>query len=57
MYEANPLSFLVEQAGGLATDGHNRILDIHPESLHQRTPLIIGSAEDVLLAKKFLSEE
>lgn len=57
MYEANPLAFLVEQAGGLATDGKNRILDIHPSSLHQRTPLIIGSEEDVLLAKKFLAEE
>ena len=57
MYEANPLAFLVEQAGGLATDGKNRILDIHPASLHQRTPLIIGSEEDVLLAKKFLTEE
>jgi fructose-1,6-bisphosphatase I len=57
MYEANPLAFLVEQAGGLAIDGKNRILDIHPSSLHQRTPLIIGSEEDVLLAKKFLAEE
>jgi fructose-1,6-bisphosphatase I len=57
MYEANPLAFLVEQAGGLAIDGKNRILEIHPESLHQRTPLIIGSADDVLLAKKFLDEE
>lgn len=56
MYEANPLAFIVEQAGGLATDGKNRILDIHPSSLHQRTPLIIGSAEDVLLAKKFIAE-
>ncbi|MCX6159283.1 MAG: class 1 fructose-bisphosphatase [Ignavibacteriae bacterium] len=56
MYEANPLAFLIEQAGGLAIDGKNRILEIHPENLHQRTPLIIGSEEDVLLAKKFLSE-
>ena len=57
MYEANPLAFLVEQAGGLAIDGKNRILEIHPKGLHQRTPLIIGSADDVLLAKKFLAEE
>jgi fructose-1,6-bisphosphatase I len=56
MYEANPLAFLVEQAGGLAIDGKNRILDIHPSNLHQRTPLIIGSEEDVLLAKKFINE-
>jgi fructose-1,6-bisphosphatase I len=57
MYEANPLAFLVEQAGGLAIDGKNRILDIQPSSLHQRVPLIIGSKEDVLLAKKFLDED
>ncbi len=57
MYEANPLAFLVEQAGGLAIDGKNRILDIHPSSLHQRTPLIIGSYEDVLIAKKFLEKD
>jgi len=56
MYEANPLAFIVEQAGGLAIDGKTRILDIHPSSLHQRTPLIIGSADDVLLAKKFIAE-
>lgn len=57
MYEANPLAFLVEQAGGLAIDGKNRILEISPLSLHQRTPLIIGSEEDVLLAKKFLEND
>lgn len=57
MYEANPLAFLIEQAGGLAIDGKNRILDIQPSSLHQRVPLIIGSKEDVLMAKKFLDEE
>ena len=47
LYEANPLSYLVEQAGGAATDGINRILDIEPKSLHQRIPLIIGSKENV----------
>jgi fructose-1,6-bisphosphatase I len=57
MYEANPLAFLVEQAGGLATDGKNRILEIEPMSLHQRTPLFIGSADDVELAMKFMNEE
>lgn len=46
-YEANPMAFLVEQAGGAATDGEKRILDVQPESLHQRTPLIIGSKLDV----------
>lgn len=43
LYEANALALLIEQAGGAATDGQRRILDIQPESLHQRTPLIIGS--------------
>lgn len=47
MCEANPLAFLVEQAGGAATDGVNRILDIDPSELHQRVPLFIGSRKDV----------
>lgn len=47
MCEANPLAFLAEQAGGRATDGKNRILDIKPEKLHARTPLFIGSKKDV----------
>jgi fructose-1,6-bisphosphatase I len=47
MYEANPLAFLAEQAGGLATDGTQRILDIEPTDLHQRVPLFIGSKEMV----------
>ncbi len=47
LYEANPLAFLVEQAGGRASDGNKRILEIKPEELHQRTPLIIGSKTDV----------
>ncbi|MBI1915097.1 MAG: class 1 fructose-bisphosphatase [Planctomycetes bacterium] len=47
MYEANPIAFLAEQAQGKATDGTRRILDIVPEGLHQRTPLIVGSAEEV----------
>jgi len=43
LYEANPVAFLAEQAGGVATDGRQRILDIVPDSIHQRTPLIVGS--------------
>ena len=43
MYEANPLSFIIEQAGGIASSGDQRILDIQPASLHQRTPLLIGN--------------
>lgn len=47
LYEANPMSFLVEQAGGAATDGRVRILDIEPEGLHQRVGLILGDADEV----------
>jgi len=53
MYEANPLAFICEQAGGRATDGERRILDIRPDELHQRTPLYIGSKNDVLVAEEF----
>ena len=54
LYEASPLSFIVEQAGGAATDGHERILDIQPTELHQRTPLFIGSSNDVEAARAML---
>ena len=47
LYEASPMAFIAEQAEGSATDGVNRILDIIPRNLHQRTPLVIGSREDV----------
>ncbi|MEO8031029.1 MAG: class 1 fructose-bisphosphatase [Gemmatimonadota bacterium] len=47
LYEASPMAFIAEQAQGSATDGMNRILDIVPTALHQRTPLVIGSREDV----------
>jgi fructose-1,6-bisphosphatase I len=55
LYEANPLAFVVELAGGAATDGKHRILDIDPKELHQRTPLYIGSKSDVDAAKAMLS--
>ena len=47
LYEANPMAMVVEHAGGKATTGTERILDLEPKALHQRVPLIIGSAEDV----------
>ena len=47
LYEANPMSFIVEQAGGLSTNGQMRILDIQPTSLHERVPLILGSKYEV----------
>jgi fructose-1,6-bisphosphatase I len=43
MYECNPFAFMMEVAGGKATDGRNRILDIQPSALHQRSPFFIGS--------------
>jgi fructose-1,6-bisphosphatase I len=56
LYEANPLAFIVEQAGGAATDGNQRILDIVPTELHQRTPLYIGSKGDVDIACELLGK-
>jgi len=56
MYEASPLSFITEQAGGRSSNGKIRILDIEPTELHQRTPLFIGNTEDVLMVEKFLKE-
>lgn len=53
LYEANPLAFIVEDAGGKASTGQQRILDIRPTSLHQTVPLAIGSAKDVELYEKF----
>jgi fructose-1,6-bisphosphatase I len=47
MYEANPMAFLVEQAGGAATNGQQRILDIQPEKLHQRVAVVLGSKNEV----------
>jgi len=56
LYEANPLAMVVEQAGGKASNGMQRILDVEPKSLHQRVPLIIGSRDDVTLAEDFILE-
>ncbi len=56
MYEANPMAFLVEQAGGAATDGAERILDIQPEKLHQRVPVFLGSKEEVARVTQYHQE-
>ncbi|HEX9818139.1 MAG TPA: class 1 fructose-bisphosphatase [Methylomirabilota bacterium] len=56
MYEAAPMAWLIEQAGGRASTGRERILDLVPTSPHQRVPLVIGSAEDVRLAEEFYAE-
>jgi fructose-1,6-bisphosphatase I len=55
LYEANPLAFIVEQAGGGAIDGTKRILDVQPTELHQRTPLYIGSKNEIELARQILA--
>ena len=47
MYEANPMSFIVEQAGGMSSTGRARIMDLRPEHLHQRVPVILGSRNEV----------
>ena len=56
MYECNPMAFIVEQAGGRAIDGKQRLLEIQPKELHQKTPIFIGSEEDVNMLEKFLTE-
>ncbi|HLU24893.1 MAG TPA: class 1 fructose-bisphosphatase [Longimicrobiales bacterium] len=57
LYEAAPLAFICEQAGGRATDGTRDILDIQPESLHQRTPLFMGSPEYMDLVDRYLNPD
>ncbi|XP_020340487.2 fructose-1,6-bisphosphatase 1 [Oncorhynchus kisutch] len=47
LYECNPMSFIIEQAGGMATTGEMNVLDIKPENIHQRVPVVLGSPEDV----------
>ena len=53
MYEANPMAFIVEQAGGAASTGRQRIMDIQPEALHQRVPVVLGSREEVAQVEKY----
>ncbi|KGQ19162.1 Fructose-1,6-bisphosphatase, type I [Lysobacter dokdonensis DS-58] len=53
MYEANPMSYLVEQAGGAATNGRTRILDLAPTQLHQRVPVFLGSRDEVAKATEY----
>lgn len=56
LYECNPMAFIVEQAGGVASDGFNRILDIEPTELHQRSSIFIGSKEMVTMAEGMMAE-
>ncbi|MCA9177088.1 MAG: class 1 fructose-bisphosphatase [Planctomycetales bacterium] len=54
LYEANPIAFLAEQAGGIALDGERRVLEICPDNVHQRTPLVTGSIEEMYDFMKFM---
>jgi len=54
MYEANPLAFIAEQAGGMATDGMQRVMGVQPASLHARTPLVIGCKKNVERVMSFI---
>jgi fructose-1,6-bisphosphatase I len=53
-YEAAPLAYIMEQAGGYASDGHQNILDIQPQTLHQRTPLFVGNRDLVKKAEEYI---
>lgn len=57
LYESAPLAFLIEQAGGRASTGTQEIMEVLPEKLHQRTPLIIGSKKDVALVESFVQKQ
>ncbi|WP_405290945.1 class 1 fructose-bisphosphatase [Algibacter sp. Ld11] len=56
LYECNPIAFLTEQAGGKATDGFNRIMDIEPSALHERVPIFCGSTKMVEKAESFMTK-
>jgi fructose-1,6-bisphosphatase I len=56
MYEANPMSMIVEQAGGASTDGKQRMLDVQPTALHQRVPVFLGSKNEVELVTRYHAE-
>ncbi|MEO1394830.1 MAG: class 1 fructose-bisphosphatase, partial [Cyanobacteria bacterium J06634_5] len=55
-YEAAPLAFLAEQAGGKATTGKQPVLQVQPDKIHMRSPLIIGSLDDVALVESFIQD-
>ena len=56
MYEANPMSFLIEQAGGISSTGYQRIMDIQPPDIHQRVAVILGSKHEVETCLKYHQE-
>lgn len=56
MFEANPMAFILEKAGGAASEGTMRILDVEPESIQDRCPVYLGSKKEVALAEKMLKK-
>ncbi len=54
MYECNPMAYIIEQAGGMSSDGKQSILSVHPRSLHPHTPVSLGSKDDVKLCREFV---
>jgi fructose-1,6-bisphosphatase I len=57
MYECNPMAYIIESAGGRASNGKQRILELKPTSLHERTPIFIGSEYDVKMVEEFMARE
>ena len=57
LYENNPLAFIAEQAGGKASDGKQRIMEIEPTDLHQRSPFFVGSTNMVEKVEQFIAKE
>lgn len=53
MYEANPMAFIIEQAGGTASTGRQRLMDVQPEGLHQRIPVVLGSRDEVAEVERY----
>ena len=56
LYEVNPIAFLVEQAGGFATTGHKRVMEVQPEAIHQRIPMIFGSSHEIRRVERYYAE-
>jgi len=56
LFELNPMAYLIEQAGGAASDGRRPILDLQPRQIHERSPVFIGCKKDVALAEEYISQ-
>src|SRR5690606_5177707 len=56
LYEANPIAFIAERAGGQASNGRDRILDVQPRSIHERTPLVVGGPSEMRAFERFMAK-